>query len=56
MNITEMGLTALNVDKNGLNQMDKKILNCMIDKFKGGPVGLSTISTCLLYTSPSPRD
>ena len=47
MNITEMGLTALNVDKNGLNQMDKKILNCMIDKFKGGPVGLSTISTAV---------
>ena len=47
MPITEMGLSALNVDKNGLNQMDKKILNCMIDKFKGGPVGLSTISTAV---------
>ena len=47
MPITEMGLGALNVDKNGLNQMDKKILNCMIDKFKGGPVGLSTISTAV---------
>ena len=47
MHITEMGLSALNVDKNGLNQMDKKILNCMIDKFKGGPVGLSTISTAV---------
>ncbi len=47
MQITEMGLHALNVDKNGLNQMDKKILNCMIDKFKGGPVGLSTISTAV---------
>ena len=47
MRITEMGLGALNVDKNGLNQMDKKILNCMIDKFKGGPVGLSTISTAV---------
>jgi len=47
MSITEMGLTALNVDKNGLNQMDKKILNCMIDKFKGGPVGLTTISTAV---------
>lgn len=47
MRITEMGLSALNVDKNGLNQMDKKILNCMIDKFKGGPVGLSTISTAV---------
>ncbi len=47
MSITEMGLGALNVDKNGLNQMDKKILNCMIDKFKGGPVGLSTIATAV---------
>tara|TARA_B100000902_G_C27304585_1_gene914714 strand:+ start:1632 stop:2648 length:1017 start_codon:yes stop_codon:yes gene_type:complete len=47
MSITEMGLSALNVDKNGLNQMDKKILNCIIDKFKGGPVGLSTISTAV---------
>ncbi|MBE37316.1 MAG: Holliday junction branch migration DNA helicase RuvB [Flavobacteriales bacterium] len=47
MSITEMGLSALNVDKNGLNQMDKKILNCMIDKFKGGPVGLTTISTAV---------
>ena len=47
ISITEMGLSALNVDKNGLNQMDKKILNCMIDKFKGGPVGLNTISTAV---------
>ena len=47
MEITEMGLSALNVDKNGLNQMDKKILNCMIEKFKGGPVGLTTISTAV---------
>jgi len=47
MAITEMGLAALNVDKNGLNQMDKKILHCMIDKFKGGPVGLTTISTAV---------
>ena len=47
MQITEMGLSALNVDTNGLNQMDKKILNCMIDKFKGGPVGLNTISTAV---------
>ena len=47
MSITEMGLSALNVDKNGLNQMDKKILLCMIDKFKGGPVGLTTIATAV---------
>ncbi len=47
MSITEMGLSALNVDRNGLNQMDKKILNTMIDKFKGGPVGLTTIATAV---------
>jgi len=47
MSITEMGLSSLNVDKNGLNQMDKKILLCMIDKFKGGPVGLTTIATAV---------
>tara|TARA_B100000965_G_scaffold382493_1_gene380880 strand:- start:449 stop:1462 length:1014 start_codon:yes stop_codon:yes gene_type:complete len=47
MKITEMGLSSLNVDKNGLNQMDKKILNCMIEKFKGGPVGLTTIATAV---------
>ena len=47
MAITEMALNSLNVDKNGLNQMDKKILNCMIEKFKGGPVGLTTISTAV---------
>ena len=45
--ITDYGLSSLNVDKNGLNQMDKKILNCMIDKFKGGPVGLTTIATAV---------
>ncbi len=38
-------LKALNVDKNGLDEMDHRILNCIIDKFKGGPVGINTIST-----------
>jgi len=40
-------LKALNVDKNGLDEMDHRILNCIIDKFKGGPVGISTISTAV---------
>ncbi len=44
LNISKMGLKALNVDRNGLDEMDNKILSVIIDKFKGGPVGLSTIA------------
>ncbi len=40
-------LKALNVDKNGLDEMDHRILVCIIDKFKGGPVGINTISTAV---------
>ncbi len=40
-------LKALNVDKNGLDEMDHRILTCIIDKFKGGPVGISTISSAV---------
>lgn len=40
-------LKALNVDKNGLDEMDLRILACIIDKFKGGPVGISTISSAV---------
>jgi Holliday junction DNA helicase RuvB len=36
---------ALNVDAHGLDEMDNKILTTIIDKFKGGPVGLSTLAT-----------
>ncbi|MCK4678694.1 MAG: Holliday junction branch migration DNA helicase RuvB [Bacteroidales bacterium] len=43
--ISKYALNALNVDKNGLDEMDNKILSTIIDKFKGGPVGLSTIAT-----------
>jgi len=45
--ITGIALKALNVDENGLDEMDNKILNIIIDKFKGGPVGLSTIATAI---------
>jgi len=45
--ITEYALNALNVDKHGLDEMDNKILNTIIDKFSGGPVGLTTISTAV---------
>ncbi len=40
-------LKALNVDKNGLDEMDHRILSCIIDKFKGGPVGIGTISSAV---------
>jgi Holliday junction DNA helicase RuvB len=43
--IAEMALNALDVDKDGLDDMDNRILSTIIDKFKGGPVGLSTIAT-----------
>jgi len=45
--ITKMALTALHVDGHGLDEMDNKILTTIIDKFKGGPVGLTTIATAI---------
>lgn len=45
--IALFGLDALNVDKNGLDDMDNRILLAIIDKFKGGPVGLTTIATAV---------
>ena len=45
--ITQYSLDALNVDENGLDDMDNRILTTIIDKFKGGPVGLTTISTAV---------
>ena len=45
INIAEIALSALEVDQNGLDDMDNRILLTIIEKFKGGPVGLSTIST-----------
>jgi Holliday junction DNA helicase RuvB len=43
--IAEIALKALDVDKDGLDEMDNRILLTIIDKFKGGPVGLNTIAT-----------
>ncbi len=43
--ITEMTLDALEVDTNGLDEMDNRILSTIVNKFKGGPVGISTIAT-----------
>lgn len=45
LGISEHGLKALKVDANGLDEMDNKILFTLIDKFKGGPVGISNIAT-----------
>jgi Holliday junction DNA helicase RuvB len=45
MHISQMALNALEVDQNGLDEMDNRILRTIIEKFKGGPVGLSTIAT-----------
>jgi Holliday junction DNA helicase RuvB len=47
LEIAKMALKALDVDGHGLDEMDNRILNTIIDKFKGGPVGLSTIATAV---------
>lgn len=47
LKIAAYGLEALNVDANGLDEMDNKILSVIIDKFAGGPVGLTTIATAV---------
>jgi Holliday junction DNA helicase RuvB len=47
IDITKMALKAMNIDKYGLDIMDNQILLCIIDKFKGGPVGITTISTAV---------
>lgn len=47
LDIVNIALKALNVDKNGLDEMDNRILTTIIHKFKGGPVGLSTIATAV---------
>ena len=45
--IAKYALKALNVDAHGLDEMDNKILTTIIDKFKGGPVGITTIATAV---------
>jgi Holliday junction DNA helicase RuvB len=45
--IVQFGLKALNVDEYGLDDMDNRILTAIIDKFKGGPVGINTIATAV---------
>jgi len=45
--IAQLALKALDVDENGLDDMDNRILSAIIEKFKGGPVGLTTIATAV---------
>ena len=45
--IAKYSLEALNIDQYGLDEMDNRILSTIIDKFKGGPVGLTTIATAV---------
>jgi Holliday junction DNA helicase RuvB len=47
LEITRYALDSLNIDKHGLDEMDNRILRTMIEKFRGGPVGLSTIATAV---------
>ena len=47
LEITNMALLALNVDAHGLDEMDNRILSAIIDKFAGGPVGITTIATAV---------
>jgi Holliday junction DNA helicase RuvB len=47
LGITQHSLKALNVDEHGLDEMDNKILSVLIEKFKGGPVGITTIATAV---------
>lgn len=47
LDIAKYGLKALNVDAHGLDEMDNKILATIIDKFKGGPVGITTLATAV---------
>ena len=47
LEMARYALTALNIDQFGLDEIDNRILTTIIDKFKGGPVGLSTIATAL---------
>ena len=56
IDIAQIALTALNIDKYGLDEIDNKILLTIIDKFKGGPVGISTIATAIGEDSGTVED
>nr|MBP7471688.1 Holliday junction branch migration DNA helicase RuvB [Prevotella sp.] len=54
--ITTLALRALNIDQYGLDEMDNKILTTIIDKFRGGPVGITTIATAIGEDSGTVED
>src|SRR3712207_5310195 len=54
--IAQMALMALNIDRYGLDEIDNKILLTIIDKFRGGPVGVSTIATAIGEDSGTVED
>ena len=56
LEITRYGLDALNIDKHGLDEMDNRILKTIIEKFKGGPVGLTNIATAIGEDSGTVED
>jgi Holliday junction DNA helicase RuvB len=56
LDITRYGLDALNIDKHGLDEMDNRILKTIIEKFKGGPVGLTNIATAIGEDSGTVED
>ncbi len=47
LEITRYGLEALNIDKHGLDEMDNRLLRTIVEKFKGGPVGLNNVATAV---------
>jgi Holliday junction DNA helicase RuvB len=47
LEITQYSLEAMNIDQHGLDEMDNRILSTIVEKFKGGPVGISTIATAV---------
>ena len=54
--IAQLSLSALNIDSYGLDEIDNKILLTIIDKFRGGPVGISTIATAIGEDSGTVED
>ena len=56
INITEHALNALNADAYGLDEMNNRILSTIIDKFKGGPVGITTIATAVGEEPGTPEE
>lgn len=54
--VADEALTMLNVDPLGLDEMDRRILLTLIEKFQGGPIGLETLSTAVCEEKPPLED